>query len=125
MSKVTQLKLSRAGSSQTICHWNLDHSITVSYCLEGEGKAPGVMRRTEHTCSTLRAPACYYLVAQLVPWAVTHQAPLSMGFPRQEYWSGLPFPSPGGLPDQGMEPAEILLNRELKVMVRLWEYRYH
>ena len=33
------------------------------------------------------------------PWTVTHQAPLSMGLPRQEYWSGLPFPSPGDLPD--------------------------
>ena len=32
------------------------------------------------------------------------QAPLSMGFPRQEYWSGLPFPPPGDLPDPGMEP---------------------
>jgi len=38
------------------------------------------------------------------PWTVAHQAPLSMGFSRQEYWSGLPFPSPGGLPDQGIEP---------------------
>ena len=33
-----------------------------------------------------------------------HQAPLSVGFPRQEYWSGLPFPSPGDLPDPGIEP---------------------
>ena len=32
-------------------------------------------------------------------WAVAHQAPLSTGFPRQEYWSGLPFPPPGDLPD--------------------------
>ena len=31
------------------------------------------------------------------PWTVAHQAPLSMGFPRQEYWSGVPFPSPGSL----------------------------
>ena len=38
-------------------------------------------------------------------WAVAHQAPLSMQFPRQEYWSGLPFPSPGYLPDPGIEPA--------------------
>ena len=38
-------------------------------------------------------------------WTITHQAPLSMGFPRQEYWSGLPFPSPGDLPDPGIEPA--------------------
>ena len=39
------------------------------------------------------------------PWAVTLQAPLSMGFPRQEYWSGLPFPSPGNLPIPGIEPS--------------------
>ena len=39
------------------------------------------------------------------PWTVTHQAPLSMEFPRQEYWSGLPFPSPRDLPNPGTEPA--------------------
>ena len=39
------------------------------------------------------------------PWTVAHNAPLSMGFPRQEYWSGLPFPSLGNLPDPGMEPV--------------------
>ena len=38
------------------------------------------------------------------PWTVAHQAPLSMGFSRQEYWSGLPFPSPGDLPIPGIEP---------------------
>ena len=38
-------------------------------------------------------------------WTVAHQAPLSMGFSRQEYWSGLPFPSPGDLPDTGIEPG--------------------
>ena len=36
---------------------------------------------------------------------MVHQAPLSMGFPRQEYWSGLLFPSPGDLPDPGTEPV--------------------
>ena len=36
---------------------------------------------------------------------ITHQAALSMGFSRQEYWSGLPFPSPGDLPDPGIQPA--------------------
>ena len=36
------------------------------------------------------------------PWTVAHQAPLSMGFSRQEYWSGLPFPPPGDLPDPGI-----------------------
>ena len=39
------------------------------------------------------------------PWTVGHQAPLSMGFSRQEYWTGLPFPPPGDLPDPGIEPA--------------------
>ena len=38
-------------------------------------------------------------------WTVAYQAPLSMGFSRQEYWSGLPFPSPGDLPDPGIEPG--------------------
>ena len=41
----------------------------------------------------------------VTPWTVAHQAPLSMGFSRQEHWSGLPFPSPGGLPSPGIEPA--------------------
>ena len=40
-----------------------------------------------------------------IPWTVAHQAPLSIRFLRQEYWSGLPFPSPGDLPDQGIKPA--------------------
>ena len=39
------------------------------------------------------------------PWTVAHQAPPSMGFSRQEYWSGLPFPSPGDLPDSGIKPG--------------------
>ena len=39
------------------------------------------------------------------PWTVAHQAPLTVGFPRQEYWSGLPFPSLGDLPDPGIEPS--------------------
>ena len=38
-------------------------------------------------------------------WAVAHQTPLSKGFSRQEYWSGLPFPSPGDLPDPGIKPV--------------------
>ena len=38
----------------------------------------------------------------VTPWTVAHQAPLSMGFPRLEYWTGLPFPSPEDLPDPGL-----------------------
>ena len=39
------------------------------------------------------------------PWTVAYQATPSMGFSRQEYWSGLPFPSPGDLPNPGIEPG--------------------
>ena len=39
-----------------------------------------------------------------ISWIVAHQAPLSMGFSWQDYWSGLPFPPPGGLPNQEVEP---------------------
>ena len=39
-----------------------------------------------------------------IPWIIAYQAPHSMGFSRHEYWSGLPFPSPGDLPDPGIEP---------------------
>ena len=41
----------------------------------------------------------------VAPWTVAHQAPPSMGFSRQEYWIGLPFPSPGDLPGSGIEPC--------------------
>ena len=40
----------------------------------------------------------------MTPWNVIRQVPLFMGFPKQEYWSGLPFCSPGDLPDPGIEP---------------------
>ena len=42
-------------------------------------------------------------------WTVALQAPLSMGFPRQEYWNGLPFPPPGDLPHPEMEPSSLAL----------------
>jgi len=44
------------------------------------------------------------------PWTVAYQAPLSMGFSRQEYWSGLPFPSPRDIPNPGIEPRDCLLH---------------
>ena len=46
------------------------------------------------------------------PWTATCQAPLSMGFSEQEYWSGLPFPSPGDLPDPGIEPRSPVLQAD-------------
>ena len=46
------------------------------------------------------------------PWTVANGAPPSMGFSRQEYWSGLPFPSPGDLPDPGIEPGSPALQAD-------------
>ena len=44
----------------------------------------------------------------VTPWTVARQVPLSMGFPRQEYWCGLSFPPPGDLPDPGIEPESLM-----------------
>ena len=48
----------------------------------------------------------------VIPWTVVYQVSLSMGFSRQEYWSGVPFPSPGDLPDPGIEPRSPALQAE-------------
>ena len=48
----------------------------------------------------------------VTPWTVAYQAPLFMEFSRQEYWSGLPFPSPGDLPDSGIEPGSPTLQAD-------------
>ena len=56
-------------------------------------------RRNAPSKSSAHAQSCPAV------WTIAHQAPLSMGFTRQGYWSGLPFPSPGDLPNPGIEPA--------------------
>ena len=48
----------------------------------------------------------------VTPWTVAHQAPLSLEFSRQEFWSGLPFPSPGDLPKPGIEPRSPALQAD-------------
>ena len=50
--------------------------------------------------------------ALATPWTVAHQAPLSMGFSRREYWSGLPFLSSGDLPDPGIKPGSPALQAD-------------
>ena len=57
-----------------------------------------------HVCAQLLN--CVRLFA--TPWIVACQAPLSMEFPRQEYWSGLPFPTPGAFPDPGIELGSLV-----------------
>ena len=54
-------------------------------------------------------PSCFSHVQLFAtPWTVAHQAPLSIGFSRQEYWSGLPCPPPGGLPHPEIKPASLM-----------------
>ena len=57
-------------------------------------------------CSTLAFPHCVQKsVLYATPWTAARQAPLPLGLSRQEYWSGLPFPSPQHLPDPGTKPG--------------------
>ena len=64
--------------------------------------------RENECCMRACVPSCFTCVWLFAtPWIVACQVPLSMGFSRQGYWSGLPFPSPGDLPDPGMEPESL------------------
>ena len=60
-------------------------------------------------CKNLSFPFVWIFA---IPWTVAQQAPLSMGFPRQEYWSGLLCPSPGDLPNPGSEPRSPALQAD-------------
>ena len=55
-----------------------------------------------------------------IPWTVAGQAPLSMGFSRKEYWSGLPFPSPEDLPDPGIKRMSLALQADSLPLHLLW-----
>ena len=61
-------------------------------------------------CNVVSAPQSCQLFA--TPWTVAHQAPLSMGFSRHEYWSGSPFPSPQDLPNPGIKPWSSVLQAD-------------
>ena len=60
----------------------------------------------------LFSPSVIFLQLFPTPWTLAYQVSLSMGFSRQEYWSGLPFPSPGNLPDPGIEPGSPALQMD-------------
>ena len=62
------------------------------------------------TIVKVKSLSCVRLFA--TPWTVAYQAPPSMRFSRQEYWSGLPFPSPGDLPNPGIEPGSPALQAD-------------
>ena len=62
-------------------------------------------------CMCLHAKLLICVQLFATPWTVVHQAPLSMGFSRQEYWNGLPCPPPGDLPDSGIKPTSLISTR--------------
>ena len=65
----------------------------------------------------VKSLSCVRLFA--TPWTVAYQAPPSMGFSRQEHWSGLPFPSPGDLPDAGIKPGSPAFQAETSTSIPL------
>ena len=76
--------------------------VPVSLCPLWQG-AGGMCLRV---CKPTKDLGCFSCVQLFeIPWTVADQTPLSMGFPRQGYWSGLPFPSPGDLPNSEIKPA--------------------
>ena len=96
------------------------HSSVLAWRIPGTGKPGGLpsigSHRVGHDCSDAAAAAATVKVKSLscvqlfgTPWTVACQAPLSMGFSRQGYWSGLPFPSPGYLPNTGIKPRSLAL----------------
>ena len=68
--------------------------------------------KSNHSSSSVVVKSLSRVQLFATPWTVTHQAPLSVGFSRQGYWSGLPFSSPGDLPDPGIEPRSPALQAE-------------
>ena len=116
---------SDSAASWTVAHQALlsmefsrqEYGSGLSFPLPGESSGP--RDRTQVSCVSCIGKRILYHYCHLsesevkllsrvrlfaTPWTVAYQAPLSMGFSRQEYWSGLPFPSPGDHPDPGIEP---------------------
>ena len=91
---------------------------------------PGVtdpFKRKSYTCCPFANIFQFWLVGLVsnsyptfeTPWTIACQAPLCVGFSRQEYWSGLPFPSPGDLPDPGIRPGSPVL-QAVSLPTELW-----
>ena len=70
------------------------------------GKYFSVYNMKKYIHTYIHVLSCAQLFA--TPWTVAHQAPLVMEFSQQEYWSELPFPPPGDLPDSGTEPTSLV-----------------
>ena len=98
----------KAGSSVGLSHRYFG---TLFYILSllRPSPAPSLLKRFQSSKNYRASVLNHFNHVQLfeTQWTVACQVPLSMGFSRQGYWSGLPFPSPGDLPDPGMEPESL------------------
>ena len=63
------------------------------------------IQRRKYESLSMKVKSLSHVRLFATPWTVAYQASPSLGFSREEYWSGLPFPSPGDLPDPGIEPG--------------------
>ena len=94
------------------------HSSTIAWKIpwtEEPGRLQSMVpQKVRHDWATFLYVLSRFSHVQLfvTPWTVAHQCPLSMRFPRLEYWSGLPLPSPGNLPDPGIKPGSPTLQAE-------------
>ena len=74
----------------------------VCVCVHARACVCACMLVCVRACSCVHTLICSVISDSVTSWTTAHQAPLSMGFPRQEYWSGLPLPSPGDLSNPGL-----------------------
>ena len=79
----------------------------------GESELIELQTNHKHSESESESEVAQSCLTLCDPWTVAHQASPSMGFSRQEYWSGLPFPSPGDLLDPGIEPRSPTLQADV------------
>ena len=73
---------------------------------------PGTFIKGYTAAATAAAKSLSRVRLLVTPWTAAYQAPLSMGFPRQEHWSGFPFPSPRDLPHPGIKPRSPALQAD-------------
>ena len=87
---------------------------STTYCLGSPKDSLDHVKIQKHNRCSVYSESVSHSVVPIfaTPWTVAHQAPLSIGFSRQEYWSGLPFPSPGDLPNPGIEPRSLTLQAD-------------
>ena len=81
-------------------------------CIAGRFFTNWDIREAQGCIRAMKVKSLSRVRLSATPWTIAHQAPLSMGFARQEYWSGLPFPSPGDRPNPGIDPRSPALRAD-------------